>query len=154
MKWNDLDKESCPIARGLSVIGDRWTLLILRDLFFGLRRFDELQSNLGITRHVLADRLKKLEAAGTLERRPYRTRPLRHEYRLTEAGKALSPILLSLWKWSEAHVPSEQPSPIAFNLRATGEPLDPVLVQNGSDAPLRPRDIEAVRLNPPKAKAI
>ncbi|UYV38165.1 helix-turn-helix transcriptional regulator [Rhodobacteraceae bacterium D3-12] len=152
MKWNDLDKESCPIARGLSVIGDRWTLLILRDLFFGLRRFDELQASLGITRHLLADRLKKLEADGVLARRPYQTRPPRHEYRLTDAGKELAPVLLSIWKWSETHVASDQPSPIAFALRDTGVPLDPVLVQNGSSEPLQPRNIQPIRLTKGKPK--
>ncbi len=83
MKWNNLSNESCPVARALSVVGDRWTLLILRDCLLGVRRFDLLQANLGITRHVLADRLKKLETAGLLERRPYQERPLRHEYHTT-----------------------------------------------------------------------
>ena len=93
MKWNDLHKEACPVARGLSVVGDRWTMLVLRDYFLGVRRFEQMQDRLGITRHVLADRLRKLEAAGVLRREAYQERPLRHEYRLTERGKALYEVV-------------------------------------------------------------
>ncbi|HBM41407.1 MAG TPA: transcriptional regulator, partial [Sulfitobacter sp.] len=107
MKWNELQNESCPVARGLSVVGDRWTMLVLRDCFLGIRRFEQMQDRLGITRHVLADRLRKLEGAGVLRREAYQDRPLRHEYRLTERGKALYPMLVSLIDWANAHVPIE-----------------------------------------------
>ena len=107
MKWNELQNESCPVARGLSVVGDRWTMLVLRDCFLGIRRFEQMQDRLGITRHVLADRLRKLEGAGVLRREAYQERPLRHEYRLTERGKALYPMLVSLIDWANAHVPIE-----------------------------------------------
>ena len=107
MKWNELQNESCPVARGLSVVGDRWTMLVLRDCFLGIRRFEQMQDRLGITRHVLADRLRKLEGAGVLRREAYQERPLRHEYRLTDRGKALYPMLVSLIDWANAHVPIE-----------------------------------------------
>src|SRR5690554_1501081 len=84
MKWDDLDKQPCSLARALSVVGDRWTLVILRDCFLGVRRFDDLEKRLGITRHVLADRLKKLVEHGVLYKTPYQQKPVREEYRLTE----------------------------------------------------------------------
>jgi DNA-binding HxlR family transcriptional regulator len=86
-------EQDCSIARTLEVIGDRWTLLILRDAFRGVRRFDELQRDLGIARNVLTDRLTKLVDHGVLERRLYQRRPDRYEYRLTPRGIGLSPAL-------------------------------------------------------------
>ena len=107
VKWNDLACEECPVARGLSVVGDRWTLLILRDCFTGIRRFDDFQKSLGITRHVLAARLKALEESGVLVRVRYRERPPRYEYRLTDKGEALRPVLRALRMWADAHVPAQ-----------------------------------------------
>ena len=102
MKWSDLDNASCPIARSLSVVGDRWTLLILRDCFLGKTRFDAFQQSLGLTRHVLADRLAKLVQAGVLVKDPYSKG--RYDYRLTGQGKALAPVLSALFDWGKAHV--------------------------------------------------
>ena len=79
MRWNDLAEEQCSVARTVSVIGDRWTLLILRDCFLRVRQFEAFEISLGITRHILADRLKKLVAHGVLKKVPYQERPLRHE---------------------------------------------------------------------------
>lgn len=132
MKWNTLSSESCPVARALSVVGDRWTLLILRDCLLGLRRFDLLQANLGITRHVLADRLKKLEAAGMLERRPYQDRPVRYEYRPTQAARDFVPVMQTLIGWAETHIPSEAPAPYQMVSRATGAPIDPKVIDANS----------------------
>ncbi len=81
----------CSVARTVSVIGDRWTLLILRDCFLRVRRFEEFQERLGITRHVLADRLRKLVKAGVLRKVAYQARPRRYEYRLTDKGLDLHP---------------------------------------------------------------
>jgi DNA-binding HxlR family transcriptional regulator len=89
------------IARTLAVIGDRWTLLILRDVFRGRRRFDELRTELGIARPVLSDRLRKLVEAGLLEKVPYQQRPPRYEYRLTAMGLELSPALVALMRWGD-----------------------------------------------------
>lgn len=93
----------CSIQRTLDVIGDRWTLLILRDVFRGVRRFSRIQADLGIARNLLADRLNSLVECGILERVPYQDRPLRHEYRLTEKGRALSPALVALMRWGDEH---------------------------------------------------
>src|SRR5215471_9292986 len=87
------DGQNCSIARALEVVGERWTLLIVRDVFLGKRRFDELQASLGIARNVLTDRLNRLVEQGILERVPYSERPERYEYRLTPKGLELNVAL-------------------------------------------------------------
>ncbi len=99
MKWDRLEDEACSVARTVSVIGDRWTLLILRDCFRRIRRFDEFQSRLGITRHLLAERLRKLVRQGVLRRVAYQERPKRYEYILTQKGLDLHPIMMSIVHW-------------------------------------------------------
>ena len=101
MRWDDIDKQVCSVARALSVVGERWTMLILRDAFLGTRRFDQFQGNLGITRHRLAERLGKLVEQGVLVKVPYHDRPLRYEYRLTRKGLGLYPVLMSLSRWGD-----------------------------------------------------
>ena len=102
MKWSDLGSASCPIARSLSVVGDRWTLFILRDCFLGKTRFEAFQKSLGLTRHVLAERLAKLVEAGVLSKEGYAKG--RYDYHLTAQGKALAPVLSHLFDWGKAHV--------------------------------------------------
>ena len=92
----------CPVARSEAVVGDRWTMLVIRELFMGSHRFDEIQSQTEATPQMVAARLKKLEADGMVERRPYSQRPLRHEYHLTEKGRAFYPVILALRAWGEA----------------------------------------------------
>ncbi|OWU86593.1 transcriptional regulator [Oceanicola sp. 22II-s10i] len=145
MKWKELEHETCPVARGLSVVGDRWTLLVLRDCFRGVKRFDDFQTSLGITRHVLADRLKRLEETGVLERRLYSEAPPRHEYRLTDKGRALYPILVSLVTWAEQHQPHAEAAPFVYRDRATGDLLDPILVDRITGAPIEPHRVTAGR---------
>jgi DNA-binding HxlR family transcriptional regulator len=89
------------IGRTLEVIGDRWTMLVLRDVFRGLRRFEEFRADLGIARPVLSDRLRKLVIAGVLEKVPYQHRPARYEYCLTPMGVELSPALVALMRWGD-----------------------------------------------------
>jgi DNA-binding HxlR family transcriptional regulator len=91
----------CSIARALEIMGDRWTILILRDVFRGLHRFDEFRRDLDIAKPVLADRLKRLVDAGVLMRVPYQQRPERFEYRLTPMGVELSPALVALMRWGD-----------------------------------------------------
>jgi DNA-binding HxlR family transcriptional regulator len=91
----------CPVARAQQIIGDRWTVLVLRELFFGNRRFESIQAQSQATPQMLTLRLKKLEAGGLIERRLYSSRPLRHEYHLTAMGEALHPVLLALRAWGE-----------------------------------------------------
>jgi DNA-binding HxlR family transcriptional regulator len=103
----DYDRQACPLARSLEVVGERWTLLILRDLFFGVRRFGELQSRLDIPRAVLSARLASLVEHGLVERRPYR--PGRDELLLTESGRELWPVVHGLMQWGERHLVDDGP---------------------------------------------
>ena len=98
----------CPIARAQNVVGDRWTVLVLRELFLGNRRFEEIQAQSQATPQMLASRLKKLEAEGLIERRPYSERPPRYEYHLTEVGVAFHPVFLAFRAWGETWLKSEK----------------------------------------------
>ena len=98
MKWDDIDQQVCSVARALSVLGERWTLLIIRDAFRGTRRFDDFQRSLGVTRHRLSERLGKLVDEGVLTRVAYMERPTRYEYRLTRKGLALYPGAVARWQ--------------------------------------------------------
>jgi DNA-binding HxlR family transcriptional regulator len=95
------DRRACSIARSLDVMGDRWSILILRDTFRGIRRFEEIRRDLEIPRAVLSDRLSSLVEAGVLEKRMYMEHPPRHEYRLTDMGRELSPVLVGLMQWGD-----------------------------------------------------
>lgn len=110
MKWNDLSDDVCPVARAMSVIGDRWTLLILRDCFLGKSRFEDFQKSLGITRHVLADRLKRLVDEGVLEKAAYSQHPPRYDYVLTDKGRDFGPALRGLRDWGRTHMPVRRPA--------------------------------------------
>lgn len=95
--------QDCSIARALEVVGDRWTLLLLRDLFFGIKRFDEFQKSLGVAPNVLTDRLKRLEQEGLLKRVRYQDSPERYEYLPTQKGLDLQPVVFHLAKWGDRH---------------------------------------------------
>src|ERR1700736_954405 len=95
----DYESQNCSIARALELVGERWTILILRDAFLGTRRFDEFQRSLGIARNVLQSRLERLVEAGILRRDPYQERPRRFEYRLTAKGVDLWPVIVAMLKW-------------------------------------------------------
>ncbi len=105
MKRKNFDHLNCPVAATLSVVGDHWSILVIRDLFFGLSRFDELQANLGIARNILSERLKKLVEEGVVERN--RAEGGFAEYRLTEAGLALRTVLIAMARWGEAYRPQK-----------------------------------------------
>src|SRR5260370_33130416 len=108
MRWNELSGENCSIARTVSVIGDRWTLLILRDCFLRVRRFEDFQERLGITRPILASRLRKLVDEFVLVKVPYQRRPLRYECRLTQKGLDLCPILMPILHRGAVDMPSKK----------------------------------------------
>ena len=120
MRWQDVGKLDCTIARTLSVVGDRWTLLILRDAFLGTRRFDAFQASLGITRHRLADRLAKLVKHGVLRRERYQTRPPRWEYRLTEKGIDLYGVIVTIAEWGDTHMAGKKGPPVERVHRTCG----------------------------------
>src|ERR1700732_131925 len=103
MLGRDYENQVGSIASALEVVGERWSLLVVRDVFLGLRRFDEIQADLGIARNVLQTRLRKLIDQGVLERRLYQERPPRHEYRLTEKGLDLWPTVVALMQWGDRY---------------------------------------------------
>jgi len=105
----DYEGQVCSIARTLEVVGDRWTLLVIRDVVLGNRRFDQLLTSLGIASNVLTDRLNRLVEEGILERVPYSERPPRFEYRLTEKGRELGVALIALMQWGDRHISDEPP---------------------------------------------
>ncbi|WP_194792151.1 winged helix-turn-helix transcriptional regulator [Pseudomonas sp. UFMG81] len=100
----DDNNQQCPVARALEVLGDRWALMILRDAFDGLRRFSELQKNLGLAKNILASRLKLLVEAGLLEQQPASDGSAYKEYVLTEQGRAVFPIVIGLRQWGERYL--------------------------------------------------
>lgn len=148
MKWHDLNENHCPLARAMGVVGDRWTLLILRECFLGVRRFDGFQKRLGVTRHLLAERLKRLETMGLLERRPYQERPKRYEYRLTRSGKEFAPVLLAMQDWAQQNLPSDDPMPFSFVTREGGDEVTPVLTDKHTGKELNHRTVLMVPVTP------
>ncbi|AQZ93909.1 winged helix-turn-helix transcriptional regulator [Halopseudomonas phragmitis] len=142
MRWEDLDQQPCSLARTLAVVGDRWTLLVLRDCFLGVRRFDEFERRLGITRHILTDRLKKLVEHGVLRKQVYQQRPLREEYRLTDKGLELHPVLLALVHWGDRHMADERGAPVLHVHKGCGQVMRPVMVCSECGEPVGARDVQ------------
>lgn len=142
MRWKELSEERCSVARTVAVIGDRWTLLILRDCFLQVRRFDAFEERLGITRHVLADRLKKLVAHGVLKKVPYQQSPVRYEYRLTQSGLDLYPVLTCLRHWGDRYAAGRAGPPLLFRHRDCGQMFDPVLTCSGCGEPIDPHAVD------------
>jgi DNA-binding HxlR family transcriptional regulator len=124
MLGNDYRNQACSIAGALEVVGERWSLLIVRDLFLGVRRFDQMQAHLGIARNVLQARLTKLIDQGVLERRPYQERPPRYEYRLTEKGLDLWPTVVALMQWGDRYAAPEAGPPVLLEHRGCGGAVD------------------------------
>jgi DNA-binding HxlR family transcriptional regulator len=134
----DYSNERCPVAAALQVVGDPWTLLILRDAFFGVRRFDEWQSRLGVARNVLAARLKGLVEQGILETRLYSEHPPRKDYVLTKKGRDLAPVIVALKTWGDAHVYGEGRQPLDL-IHDCGAPLKAKLVCEACGEPVQGR---------------
>jgi DNA-binding HxlR family transcriptional regulator len=136
----DYAGQDCSIARALEVVGERWTLLIVRDVFLGRRRFDEFLESLGIARNVLADRLNRLVEEGILEKVRYQERPERFEYRLTPKGRDLQVALTALRQWGDRYL-SERP-PRVLRRKADGAPVVAALVPEGAETV--PVEVESV----------
>jgi DNA-binding HxlR family transcriptional regulator len=141
MKWDELEEEPCSLARTVAVIGDRWSLLILRECFLRTRRFEGFQSALGITRHLLAERLKKLVRYGVLRRIPYQDSPKRHEYILTQKGLDLYPIIMSIVHWGDTHMVDERGRPLLHEHKSCGKMFDPVLVCSECGEPVTAKGV-------------
>lgn len=144
MKKVSFAEMHCSLARSLDVMGDWWTPLILRDVFLGVDRFDDLAADLGISRNLLTRRLKHLLAGGLLEKQPYRTRPPRYAYRLTEAGTELIPVLLALMAWGDRWARPPQGVPIRIVHEKCGHGCEAVICCDACGRGLNAEDIRAV----------
>ena len=144
MKWTNVGEMPCSIARTASVIGDSWTMLILRNAFMRIRRFEDFQANLGLTRHLLASRLKRLVSVGILSREPYQQRPVRYEYRLTEKGRALYPIIMALTAWGDTWMDEGQGAPLNLQHKNCGKLMHPVTVCSECREPLNAGEVTAI----------
>jgi DNA-binding HxlR family transcriptional regulator len=131
--------DTCSIGRAMEILGERWTFLILRESFYGVRRFSDMQRNLGIARNILSARLQNLVRAGILERRRYQAEPERYEYKLTDAGLALYPAIITIMRWGDEHLVDDGPPVV---LRHTcGAEAEPVLVCAHCHEPMQPHDV-------------
>lgn len=142
MKWEELAEQPCSVARSVAVIGDRWTLMILRDCFLGVRRFDAFQTRLGISRTIIAERLKLLTDEGVLKRAPYREAPVRYEYRLTEKGLDLHPVVMAIVHWGDRHYADERGAPLLHRHKACGCDFHPVQTCSECGEPVGARGVE------------
>jgi DNA-binding HxlR family transcriptional regulator len=139
--------QRCSIAKTLEIVGDRWTMLVVREAFWGTRRFDDFHRNLGIARTVLTDRLGRLVDEGLLAKRRYQERPQRFEYRLTEKGIDLWPVLMALLSWGDRHA-IDGPPPVVVQHRDCGGQVDDRRMCTRCGAALGPFDVKG-RINGP-----
>jgi DNA-binding HxlR family transcriptional regulator len=144
MLRNDYENQACSIAGALEVIGERWSLLIVRDVLLGLRRFDELQHNLGIARNVLQARLERLLENGVLERRRYQERPERFEYRLTDKGLELWPAIVALMDWGDRYAPPPGGPAVVLEHKGCGGHVDAHRICETCGARVSVRDARAL----------
>jgi DNA-binding HxlR family transcriptional regulator len=135
------DDQNCSVARALEVLGDRWTLLVIRDAFLGVRRFDDFQRDLGVARNVLSDRLQRLVDEDLLERRRYQERPERFEYRLSEKGIDLWPVIVTLMKWGDRYYAPADGVPRVVRHRECGGGVTGHLTCEKCGASLTARDV-------------
>lgn len=152
MKRTTFERMPCSVAQTLDIVGEWWTLLIVRDLFYGVSRFEPLREHLGISRRILADRLATLVEHGIVERVPYQQHPERVDYLLTDRGQDLFPVIVSLMNWGDTWRADGQP-PVQLVDRDTGQPLQPVLVDAATGRPIRYQTTRATSGSPTHAQA-
>ncbi|GAA5017637.1 helix-turn-helix domain-containing protein [Streptomyces siamensis] len=143
MKWLEISTENCTVQRTLDLIGEKWTLLILRDAFNGVRRFDDFRRHVGLSEAVLAGRLRKLVEAGILRTVPYQEQGsrTRHEYRLTPKGRDLWPVLVALRQWGETHVGDPEGPVLDIQHSECGAPVRVVVECSDEHAALSPTEV-------------
>jgi len=144
MKWEDIGNTSCPIARSLSVVGERWTILILRNAFMGAKRFEAFQQSLGISRHRLSDRLGKLVKLGVMKKVPYQDHPARYECRLTEMGRDWYQVQLAIVAWGNKWLADEAGPALWLRHKQCGEIFTPTLACSECGEKVAARDVEPV----------
>jgi DNA-binding HxlR family transcriptional regulator len=135
------ENQNCSVARALEVLGDRWTILVIRDAFLGVLRFEDFQRDLGVARNVLADRLSRLVDEGVLQRVRYQERPERFEYRLTEKGIDLWPVTIALMQWGDEYYTEPGRPPRIIRHRDCGGEVTRHLTCDRCGAELGPRDV-------------
>ena len=143
MRWNEAADQYCSIARTLGILGDRWTLLIIREAFSGVRRFDDFRKHLDVARNVLTDRLQRLVDAGVLVQQPYQDNPPRNEYRLTESGRDLQTVLIGLMQWGDRWLADAKGPPLQLEHVGCGQVTTAALVCGHCKEPL---DVHNTRL--------
>lgn len=148
-----LEDRECPLSTTVQHVGEWWTLLILHDAFDGYTRFDQFQDSLGISSSMLTTRLKTLVADGLLERRPYQTNPVRHEYVLTELGRSLRPVIVALAAWGNSRLAPTERSMILVDSH-TGEEVEPVVVDAGTGRRLDDSDAYVFTAGPAASDAM
>ncbi len=144
---NHSDEEAQKAAaaqQALALLADRWTFAIIREAYFGVHRYGQLQRNLGIARNVLASRLSQLVEHGLLERVRYRTEPDWFEYRLTERGLDLYPAILAFFRWADTHYGDPNRPAVRIRHRTCGKPTQPMLVCSACREPIGARDVEII----------
>ena len=146
MKWTALSQMPCSVARTLAVVGDRWTLMIVRDAFLGVRHFDDFQKSLGISRTIVADRLATLVREAVLSHKPD-AKTGRPAYRLTEKGLELYPLIMAIVGWGNRHYAGPEGPPLLHRHESCGHDMTSVARCSHCHADLDPRDV-TVRANP------
>lgn len=144
MRRTRFENAPCPIARTTDLMGDPWTTIVMREAFRGVRRFDDFQKALSLSRGVLAQRLGRLVDEGLLQKRPYEERPPRNEYVLTDKGRDFYPVLAAMWRYGEDWLwPEGEVPPLQLVDRDSGEPIEPRVVNERTGEPI---DVRKVRI--------
>lgn len=147
-KRRSMDTGTCPVARSLDVMGDRWALLIVRDALDGMRRFGEFQKSLSVARNILADRLRKLVDAGVLETRPASDGTSYEEYALTPKGQGLFPVIVGLRQWGEAHLFAPDDAHSLMVEQASGKPIRRLALLDTRGRELGPDEVKVRKVEP------
>jgi DNA-binding HxlR family transcriptional regulator len=159
MQWRSVKDMNCSVARALSVVGERWTMLILREAFMGRRRFDEFQSGTGIARNILSTRLHALVADEIFERSDDAGPDHHIEYRLTKKGLDLYPVVLALMRWGDTWMTDELGPPMTLMHRTCGHATSPSMVCSHCSATIDARAMQAIaaphagKMSKPRARA-
>jgi DNA-binding HxlR family transcriptional regulator len=141
MPYRPFEGQNCSIAATLAVVGERWSLLVMREVLLGRRRFADIKRETGIASNILSDRLDTLVEHGLLERRLYSRQPESYEYRATRRGRDLNPVLVALMQWGDRHLGGEDGPPRVVVHGACGHDADPRLVCSHCQQPLRPAEL-------------
>jgi DNA-binding HxlR family transcriptional regulator len=136
--------KECSIARAMEVVGDRWSILLLREAYYGTKRFDEFQYYLGVAPNILSARLKKFADLGMMSRVPLPDHGGRYEYVLTEKGRDFFPTYLALKKWGDHWLAEPEGPQVVFKDRSNGQPIEYPVLNSASGKPLQLEDVEVV----------